>query len=233
MAFEDENAYSLSNHNHDTVYNKTEIIPLLTDGIQVATFVKDYQNEISVYYPQIITYKYDEPYIGELKFVTDKRHRTININSDDFDGWVYPDGSTYLISDFPRAASEFGSVGSTFQVPLLSQFFCGSKTKDQNVEATEVLKEHFHFTKLTLEPKEITGTLYLGAAKDAGGDGFGHNGKAKTFDRWHRCTVTMVIDSFEFSGNNQSDNCEQGYGVTTPSYNYIPVMIYIGQKNGG
>jgi len=107
MAWEDENAYSLSGHNHDELYNNTSIDQIQQNGIKIASFVtrtdKKVVKKTDVYFPPIIFYKQDEPYIGELKFVSDTIRRNINIYAADFDGWVYADGTTYSGSLFPSA----------------------------------------------------------------------------------------------------------------------------------
>lgn len=44
MAWEDENAYSLSSHNHDTIYRKTTIQKNQSSGIHIATFIENSKN---------------------------------------------------------------------------------------------------------------------------------------------------------------------------------------------
>lgn len=48
--------------------------------------------------------------------------------SDDFDGWVYPDGSEYFCADFPTASAVYAvsPTATTFRVPdLRGKFFKG------------------------------------------------------------------------------------------------------------
>lgn len=198
MAWQDENAYSLSGHNHDDIYDKTDITENQNNGEHVATFVVDGRDHVDVYFPQIVIYKYDDPYIGELKFVTDKKHRTVNIDSDDFDGWVYPDGSQYNVSDFPDAATVFGHSGTTFNVPNLTEFFCGDTTKNNHVDANEVIKKHSHKTQLTFDSQSLSGTIHVMGTSNTTGDGGGHNG-GKT-DKSYDCTIQMKVKSIEFNG---------------------------------
>lgn len=61
--------------------------------------------------------------------MTDTKLRTINVNSDDFDGWVYANGGEYLKTDFPSAASVFPqstTATSRFRVLTLEDFFKGT-----------------------------------------------------------------------------------------------------------
>lgn len=47
-------------------------------------------------------YEEPEPAIGELKFIANPRigTRDIDINSPDFDGWVYPHGQIYYVQGY-------------------------------------------------------------------------------------------------------------------------------------
>lgn len=48
-----------------------------------------------------------EPEIGTLKFVASANlgtNSSIEYKSDNFDGWMYPDGSSYQLSDFALSA---------------------------------------------------------------------------------------------------------------------------------
>lgn len=198
MAWQDENSYSPSSHSHDDIYNKTVITEHQTDGEHIATFVADGRTNVSVYFPRVVIYKHDDPYVGELKFVTDRSHRTINVDSEDFDGWVYPDGSQYNVSDFPDAAAAFGYSGTKFRVPELTDFFCGGTTKSSHVNATDVIWEHRHGTRLTFNPKTVTGTITVMGTSDTQGDGGGHNGSRT--DATYPCTMEMKIQSISFNG---------------------------------
>jgi hypothetical protein len=55
---------------------------------------------INIYCPVIEYYIPKEPAYGTLRFMYSQLNMPINeeyINSDNFDGWVYPDGSEYII----------------------------------------------------------------------------------------------------------------------------------------
>ena len=93
--------------------------------------------------------------IGELRFVSgfpyrageipglsadargtwhlDSRKSGNHFLSDDFDGWVYPDGSHYSCADFPAAAAVYAAShgAATFSVPdLRGKFFKGHTQYD-------------------------------------------------------------------------------------------------------
>ena len=181
-----------------------------------------------VYFPKTVFYKSDDPYVGELKFVTDRSRRAINVYSEDFDGWVYPDGSQYNVSDFPEAAATFGYSGTKFRVPELTDFFCGGTTKSEHVNATDVIGKHRHRTRITFKPKTVTGKITVMGTSNVTGDGGGHN--ARGTNDSYSCELEMEIASISFNGNCEIDNCESSGDTTHPTYNYMPVMIYIKRR---
>lgn len=62
----------------------------------------------------------------------------IDIDSGEFDGWVYPDGSEYSARDFPQAYAVYGDgQSSTFKVPFLSNFI----KLNPGVEKSEPMKK--------------------------------------------------------------------------------------------
>lgn len=65
------------------------------------------------------------PRIGELKFMALGKLKSVDVMSEEFDGWVYPDGSEYSAEDFPEAWLVYRSSteSGTFRVPVLSSFF--------------------------------------------------------------------------------------------------------------
>lgn len=94
--------------------------------------------------------------VGELKFVSgfenlagkglSKQSGVWKWNgTTDFDGWVYPDGSSFSASDFPEAATEYGSSGGSFSVPnLQDSFFKGASTAMSDVAQKSGLQRHNH-----------------------------------------------------------------------------------------
>lgn len=84
----------------------------------------------------------NEPAVGELKFLPVKNLQeqygskmcrypggklNIDIFSEDFDGWVFPNGMTFTCKpgEFRNAVAAFGTSRTSFQVPKLDTFFQG------------------------------------------------------------------------------------------------------------
>lgn len=167
MAYCDENAYSKADHGHDAEYDRVVMDTKCTDGIHVASFFSRSklgggvdQTDVCLYTYQ---YEYDSPLIGELKFVTDTSPRNIAVDSEEFDGWVYADGSSYSSEKFPSASETFGTPGSsTFNVPLLQEIPRGCAT---NLEVasyragTEVTPVHCHDSNMVFDSRVITGEI--------------------------------------------------------------------------
>lgn len=121
--------YSLTGHDHDGVYCNSTILPSLVDGVKIAEFVcflSDDKIITPVYFPYTVVYEDDSPYVGEIKFIASGQRRDVDIDSPDFDGYVYADGSMYSSSRFPMASKQFGSDERYFRVPRLCCFFAGT-----------------------------------------------------------------------------------------------------------
>lgn len=104
-----------------------------------------------------ISFEVIEPAVGSLKFIAMKSISTnnqIRYKSDDFDGWLYPDGSTFNLSDFALSTQLkklYGSSNTTFTLPDFRRFMrMNGKNEKQNLKATgivgkkNVLKKHTH-----------------------------------------------------------------------------------------
>ena len=65
--------------------------------------------------------------------------------TEDFDGWVIPDGSRFSSGDFPAASAEYGSSGGSFAVPDLNgKFFKGDTDTMKSVTGKSALPVHSH-----------------------------------------------------------------------------------------
>lgn len=109
--------------------------------------------------PTILRYVDDDPYVGEVKMLTDLGRRTVDIRSEDFDGWVYADGSSYSQSDFPTAYVRFRGSNGRFSVPRLEQFFRGT-TNSGDVFSNKVfysnpLAKHSHTMHVGFEKQVV------------------------------------------------------------------------------
>lgn len=106
-----------------------------------------------------IRYDYDETEIGTLRFMYSKSRSfpVINddyLNSPDFDGWVYPDGTIFNVVDverFSKALSCYGISETSFQVPNLSGFFKCTGYPLSNFQ------EHEQFYPITRHTHDMSG----------------------------------------------------------------------------
>ena len=98
LAREDDTGYSPVRHSHP--YNAFSVSSTVNASTAVlATFVIN-GRKTRIAAPAPFVYKEPDPAIGELKFLAVpeiKRSDRINVNSKDFDGWVYPAGQTYYV----------------------------------------------------------------------------------------------------------------------------------------
>ncbi len=184
--------------------------------------------------------------IGTLKFIGKSTLGTIDINSASFDGWVYPDGTRYTVGtgNFQLACQIYGggSDSGEFTVPDLREFFkcCGysasalSKT-ETNWNSTSAMLAHSH--SFSQDAKlALTGTATMNSGvsikttKDFGGmtADHVHNGKGTMTPSEYACSIDA--SSIGFSGTLNTSATSQN-GSTHPSYNLLPVLVYIGLKN--
>lgn len=104
MAFCDKEEYSKYDHTH-TEYSKLCAITTLYEKGPETNFVFSIVDDgitTDIYAPNPLSVE-NTNVIGELKFVAWKHKREIDINDEKFDGWVYPDGKTYKLSDFSQS----------------------------------------------------------------------------------------------------------------------------------
>jgi len=98
-----------------------------------------------------------------LKFGVVPIRDQINYKSDDFDGWLYPDGSTYFLSDFAlssKISAVYGNDdGHTFTMPTLSNFIRLNGIMQKSPELTSrmdgrnALMKHNHKLDVTATGK--------------------------------------------------------------------------------
>lgn len=116
-----------------------------------------------------------EPAVGSLKFVAKysiDNNSSINYRSDSFDGWLYPDGSTFELKDFMLSneiARLYRSSDTTFTLPDFRKFIKMNGTNQKVgkkssaigvVEKKNVLKAHSHETNMQCD---ISATFILNA----------------------------------------------------------------------
>ena len=133
--------------------------------------------------------------------VAERRKKTININSPDFDGWVYADGSTYSKESFPYSASVFptASDSTKFVVPILSDFIkiaSSTESVSPHVEGTEVIGSHNHGAALIFRDNVYSGVISAQGTSDWSSGYGGHNSKTAEYE--YKCSLTLSIDTINF-----------------------------------
>ena len=177
--------FSLNQHNHDDMYNKLSFqfenasystYSRLSSKFQFNYVLDDKQTLsignlfidgtlVPVEIPlstssQYMKISFDaiEPAVGTLKFValsSISSNSQIQYKSNTFDGWMYPDGTSYQLSDFSLSndlRKMYGSSASTtFTLPDLRHFLKmnGANEKTSNSafglkDGKNVLKKHAH-----------------------------------------------------------------------------------------
>jgi hypothetical protein len=250
MAFEDKDDYARKNHGHEEYSNVRVYLrdedPSLT-YLDVATLtVSDADGEIKDYVVkspvQSVEKLIEKPRIGELKFLAVPSLGNIDIDSENFDGWVYPDGSEFQKSRFLEAWEMFKESDSstTFRVPNLSAFFKPNPEPTQvgttrTEGKTEGIPAHTHgirkdsFEELDVKLDVSTQIPVTPNDDETGGSNSIHSGSKQmnnsylTQDQYELVVGSINITSATGELQVQSDSSE-----TYPNHNLIPVMIYIG-----
>jgi len=155
MIHELSSNYARTGHKHP--YNFFDIRPVEPydedKHVVIATFTID-GRKVRIVMPRPFIYKEPEPAIGELKFIATPNitpPSQIDINSSDFDGWVYPMGQTYYVQcgQFREAKEVFGQNPDFNQltIPNLSSFFRANPAPSdgvEHVEANYTVPRHDH-----------------------------------------------------------------------------------------
>lgn len=136
MAYELSDAYSGAQHVHQ--YNSFDIKSDygVSGNVVLATFKVD-DKVVRLCMPHQWVYKVPDPVIGELKYKmlpTVTRPDAIDINSANFDGWVYPRGQSYTVAatDFLSAKACFGQslTATTLTIPNINNFVKADPRRD-------------------------------------------------------------------------------------------------------
>lgn len=250
MAYQDTWKYALSSHDHDGQYTKAIVDayePTTEQSALVAVISVD--NEVKEIYAPVREYGYPpEPEIGTLKLVCSKKafKRITNddIDKEDFDGWVYPDGTTFTPFSAERFSSAIGIYGNgsttSFTVPNLRTFFKAANAPAEDIqtvyEQTLGIAEHSHIVKPTSIDGELkvksdfTFTTYVGQANSMPENmshiHSGSNNKPKVAQVNFNFNLEQVtfnnLSCQPYGSPNQPDQ------IFEPRHNTIPVMIYIG-----
>ena len=182
--------------------------------------------------------------IGELKYKmlpTVTRPDAIDINGANFDGWVYPRGQSYTVAaaDFHGAKTCFGqsATATTLAIPNINNFVKADPR--QGIMASTVpfrnqgIPAHHHSSSVQMgggsyDDYKIKATV----TKYPGPGGALHNGSTGyNPPKYFESTLVFRATSLDVKsceiGNSESSLDREQY----PSYNYLPIMIYIGKKS--
>ena len=227
-------------------------------------------SEINVEALSINCPKYEVPFppsplVGTLRFVSSKSIQdlidknlinydpegdVVNVNPydsrdkirDDFDGWVFPDGSLFYnhdnqLSDAAFVFSEDHDPSkASFFLPSLENFFqaCGNPDGSYSIDmipATLGLAVHSHVVK----PLQLTCNLATDLDKckiqttyACGGETYIHRGNDVGSSKWFSFSSKLTLAGAaltDLATSEAGDSNEKNY---QPKHNLIPVMIYIG-----
>ena len=204
------------------------------------------------------------PLVGTLKFISAKTiQKLIDTNSlvlkddglnvnpydasnnirDDFDGWIFPNGTTEFdnINDqLSSAARVFAndSHAAKFTVPALSNFFqsCGDIEGYSIADIPETLglAKHSHAT----DPLQMSCNLEidydktrLSTTQACGGSTYIHNGDSSVngaIKKEHTFDAKLTLDGATLQGLTTTPSGNSSNSTWRPTHNILPVMIYIG-----
>lgn len=248
MAFEETSSYTPVQHRHDDRYNliSSFIFPYSkTNSLSIGNFFKDgtitplyVGNDI---FGESDSVSISDVYmpVGDIRFQMIDKLDAVEIQSEDFDGWVYPDGTIYDLSDFilsNRISSIFYVDAGKFAVPVLSDFIKinnGEFAEDRFQKKTgrTVNSRHTHFTTADISGQvEMRAILPIG---DIAGEGICiHNGINGTSSKYYETTPGLYPISVHIE-NLGSDRVFKNTGSTEiayPSYTNMPVQVFLGKS---
>ena len=207
-------SFSPLEHSHDNLYNKLDFefqygsqhtCSMLSSRFNFKNVIEDAQalsignmfidgTLVPVEIPsrlvtsiQTIRFTAAEPTIGSLKFVAlsdIKSNSSIQYKSADFDGWLYPDGSSFFLSDFALSnelKTLYGSSSSNqFTLPNLRNFvkLNGKSGTLESAAGKNVLKKHSHAVDVKCATQMFFKLRMPGNTAEGNG-GTLHNGDGK------------------------------------------------------
>ena len=211
-----------------------------------------------------------EPAIGEIKFIPVSNlaelyegkliyygdNININIYADDFDGWVFPNGTTFLheVNEFAHANAAFGNSSTSFTVPNLDSFVYGihpDKNSSQLVKFVQqktVVGPHGHTVSSSgiygkteaLNPKvtelRVTSNEFNAPPIPADKDGiavayFGDSSDitVKQTPDYQTANIQLT-DNKKIDINIQTVPNDNSLDIYQPACQLMPVLMYIGAK---
>lgn len=254
MAWESSAEYSLANHIHN--YSKTEqflnMSPsavgkynidtrIYDEAVNIATIAIDSKYQT---YAMPLIHPYEQPkaYIGQLKFIAIPSFKDVDEYSANFDGWTYPDGRMFLSSDFIDAWNVFGdSYGvdnstQKFAIPNLNGFFKPRQFDIDNVDESLIeqrpghsyLPSHTH----NVDNVKLSGRVNISMKLPITNSGSSAKGLHNSSGNINHPSCYCIIDISDFkSASGYTTNSDTELDIQThPTYDTMPVMIYIGKN---
>lgn len=262
MAWESSADYSLYNHVHN--YSKAQASftiqkaddgtfyyvdedgrrqTLMSSDVSAIATLRIDDKHTTLYAPKVSIYKQPKPYLGQLKFLALTSLPPIDEITEDFNGWVYPDGRAVSRVRFAQAFAYFGEdygAGdgeTTFNIPAISDFIKAVQPTASNlntsltrsVPAAEVLKSHKHeatdlgmsgTVECTTKFKAVNNTYTGDSCHGTNSTSGAHD---QRYDMWFKISnITIAGDPKTGSASNTK--------TTHPAYNFLPVLMYIGTE---
>ena len=253
MAWESSSNYSLIDHVHNysrVLVEPTILNPEEDEQISTVSFIAAIRigsETKPIYSPKVTTYKQPKPYLGQLKFMAMTNLPKIDETALDFNGWIYPDGRAISRSIFSEAFEYFGTDfgagdgSTTFNIPCLSNFMKIAQPGTTNLDEVlvqerqqiEVLSCHSHpLGNLGLSGTIDATTKFKSVGNwDAGEACHGSRGggsiKKISYDFWFKASNLAIQ-----TGQNSIESTSISK-TTHPTYNKLPVLMYIGVRENG
>ena len=235
MAYVASSDYAPIGHQHEGTYNKVAISCVLSAALSndhIATFNVD-GDKYELYAPKPTIRQLPAPEVGQLKLIYQTAKQVIDVNSDNFDGWVYADGSTYSASMFDVKDAFDVNEDGTFTVPNLNNFI---KLNPKPYQANDISEKYehvdpYHTHDITMSLSgNVKGSLKYNHTSSFGGIPWSHGVDYKT----GTCVFQIELDysSLKISSKDYIEQSQQVGEETYPTYNSIPVMVYIGMPKG-
>ena len=232
MSHAQSSDYSPAGHSHNSMYNNLSVKynwhpgDELSSALSIGNIFLNGQlstlyvpmsccvDEISI--PEDIV----EPVFGQLKFAAKDSILDVDESSDDFDGWLYPDGTTVHNLTCTSMSSKIDNnvpfikavdeSAQTFVLNALSDFInidCSRKAFS-HILYENALKNHFHYVDFDISGNAVL-CAYVPASRSAGPGGYLHQGTGKsTWAREHRfCNekwkATNIITAIAYGPNDK------------------------------
>lgn len=247
MAYEEKWDYSKIWHTHDYSYVNFEQAPASNVSAIANIIITDSNNAniLSLCMPNTKQIEYKIADIGEYRYIARTNRSQININSNDFDGWVYVDGSTYRKDDFPEAYEIFNPdhiPSDQFTIPCISNFiklngFSDTMRNDfSDVIYQNSIHEHSHPGIDSNQFKDYSGSTRVQVKLSVYYSGFGstnvkalHTGYVDENGELKQLSVIINSNTLR---SIPTKTIELGLDYESrPENQLIPMMVYIGKRS--